>query len=570
MTIEKFTPQLLSIAPENPRIDDPNIEEIDALSEDIAARGLLNPLIGYKQGKRAMITAGGRRTRAIARLVQASEWNSETPVHVDIYPKAEAIALGISEQLSHEKLSELDELRVFTLPANKKFSDQEIAKKVGRSPIYVKRRRAILSLPENMVEAVFKKEISVAQAAALTLYANDEENLERGFNMAKQGREAAEIKDVYARSVPDWGTCRMAKGLKKEQYLAAGGAFQTDLFSDIVYILDYEILERLQHERQQRINAKKKKDFAFVEEVESCYQTNDFITYRGQCVSTPEEDDELEALNEKMYEGELTDEERERYHYLDKRQRTFEVPEEIKPHIGMIWHFVTWTGESVVRDSVLRSKTDEDKELLYSLGVLNRPETQGETSQDGQGSDDESQDPAISQVLQDLIDDVKVHGLRMAHVGDYRHCLNIYLHYKTGYQSWLNGHGTGAPFDPEMGMERSDFWSDTAGYYTASISVRGKEPVPDEKQGDVFTFITLQRLERSYVNGTNLSPEILRAHWTPTEKFLSKYKVPALLEMIEANDANMAKNLANAKKSSMVKWLAEHAKKDKEFVPLYF
>jgi len=136
------------------------------LAESIKQYGVLQPLVVSKVEKEkddgGMITeyeliAGERRLRA-ATLARVSQVPAIIRVGDSSMMKLE---LAIIENLQREDLNVVDRARAFFQLANEfKFTHSEIAKKMGRSREYVSNTLRILSLPEEILQALSEGKIT--------------------------------------------------------------------------------------------------------------------------------------------------------------------------------------------------------------------------------------------------------------------------------------------------------------------------------------------------------------------------------------------------------------------------
>ncbi|HPS21593.1 MAG TPA: ParB/RepB/Spo0J family partition protein [Candidatus Paceibacterota bacterium] len=136
------------------------------LAESIKQYGVLQPLVVSRVEKEkddgGMITeyeliAGERRLRA-ATLARVSQVPAIIRVGDSSMMKLE---LAIIENLQREDLNVVDRARAFFQLANEfKFTHSEIAKKMGRSREYVSNTLRILSLPEEILQALSEGKIT--------------------------------------------------------------------------------------------------------------------------------------------------------------------------------------------------------------------------------------------------------------------------------------------------------------------------------------------------------------------------------------------------------------------------
>jgi len=102
MTIQTIALENLKISPLNVRKSKRN--NIKSLSEDIAAHGLLQNLVAYKEGKTFCVAAGGRRLEALRLLKKAERLPKNFKVTVEVKDKDIAIEVSLAENRAREEM----------------------------------------------------------------------------------------------------------------------------------------------------------------------------------------------------------------------------------------------------------------------------------------------------------------------------------------------------------------------------------------------------------------------------------------------------------------------------------
>jgi len=152
--------------------------ELEELAESIKEHGILQPVTVRQAGSGYQIIAGERRTQAakIAGL-------TEIPVIVKNYTDREAFELAIIENIQREDLNPLEEALAY-----KRFSkefdltQEEIAKRVGKSRAHVANMLRILHLPADVKELIIEGKISAGHAKSLLKAPNIHELANRIVN----------------------------------------------------------------------------------------------------------------------------------------------------------------------------------------------------------------------------------------------------------------------------------------------------------------------------------------------------------------------------------------------------
>lgn len=227
------------IAPENPRTIRRQ-EDIDALAQNVAAHGVLEPLVGYLAGGKLLVTVGGTR------LLAARKAGLKELPYAQLAKEA-AIAAGLAEQEGHTPLHPADQAVAFKAElvrrvgamragaetqwqADREAAIKTIANGVGRSARFVEQRLALADLHPPILQALRENKITVHQAEA---WANADP--ERQATLWKQEGKRGAIHD--ARSIKKLidkadlaDTDRLVRFVGEAAYKAAGGGVRQDLF----------------------------------------------------------------------------------------------------------------------------------------------------------------------------------------------------------------------------------------------------------------------------------------------------------------------------------------------------
>ena len=149
--------------PEQPRkiFKDSELEE---LTKSISEYGVLQPLIVKKaEGRRFILVAGERRLRA------ASLAGLKTvPAIVKELQDREAALIALVENVQRENLNFLEEARAYKkLMVDFELTQGEIARRVSKQQSTISNKIRILSLPEDIQEAIIKNGLTERHARAL-------------------------------------------------------------------------------------------------------------------------------------------------------------------------------------------------------------------------------------------------------------------------------------------------------------------------------------------------------------------------------------------------------------------
>ena len=176
---------LLSESTTNPRrqFDEASLKE---LAETIRTQGVLSPLlVRPKDEVNFEIVFGARRYRA-AQMVEAPT----VPVRIKYMTDAEVLEAQLIENLQRRDVHPMEEAegykRLLTLD-DPKYSIEQIAAKVGKTPVYIAQRLKLTELCEAVVDAFYRSDIGVGHALMLAKLPAD---------LQQQGLTAC-FKEVY-------------------------------------------------------------------------------------------------------------------------------------------------------------------------------------------------------------------------------------------------------------------------------------------------------------------------------------------------------------------------------------
>lgn len=139
-------------------------ESLKEFSESIKEYGVIEPIIVKKTIKGYELVAGERRTRA-ARLA-----GLETiPAIVKDFNDQEMMEIALLENIQREDLNPIDEAMAYQkIIEIGHMTQEEFAKKFGKSRSYVTNMLGLLVLPEDLKDLVKQKKLTMGHARALS------------------------------------------------------------------------------------------------------------------------------------------------------------------------------------------------------------------------------------------------------------------------------------------------------------------------------------------------------------------------------------------------------------------
>ena len=144
-------------------------EELNDLAKSINSKGVINPILLMPKNKKIKalgyyLIAGERRWRA-CQLVKKHEIPS---IIYENISENEAAEFSLVENIQREGLNPVEESKgLLDLIEKYKYSQEKIAKTIGKSRSYVTNSLRLLKLPEKVINMIINKEITVGHARTL-------------------------------------------------------------------------------------------------------------------------------------------------------------------------------------------------------------------------------------------------------------------------------------------------------------------------------------------------------------------------------------------------------------------
>lgn len=253
MAIEAICIRELVVAPENIR---KIVTPVDDLVASIAAHGLLQNLVAYRDGDgRVAVTAGGRRTRALLALADdkaIKAYRPTTRVPVDIREQSDALReISLAENTLRVANHPLDESQAYADIVDAGGTVGDIARRFAQTERHVESRLRLGRLCPEVRDAYRAGTIALDHARAFTVTPSHEvqrEALAAYLKAPNWNRDPHHIRGLIAQGKVRPND-RLARFVTLEAYLAAGGEVLRDLFSqngtDVVALADSGLLNRL-------------------------------------------------------------------------------------------------------------------------------------------------------------------------------------------------------------------------------------------------------------------------------------------------------------------------------------
>lgn len=232
--------------------------EADArLEASILARGVLQNLIGLPVARKKgqyRITAGGRRLDAVHRAIEKGDLPADYELPVMVVADAnDAVEISLSENFFKLAMNPADACRAFQdIIETEKKTPADVAKRFGLTERFVLGRLRLAGLAEPVFEALRDGSITLDIAMA---YASTSDTARQAsvFEQLGQGYYRANVGEIRRQLASDGyrGSDPKALLVGRDDYVAAGGRIDADLFSDDAteMWIDGDILDHLAEEK---------------------------------------------------------------------------------------------------------------------------------------------------------------------------------------------------------------------------------------------------------------------------------------------------------------------------------
>ena len=146
-----------------------NEEALQELSQSIKEHGIIQPITVRKRGEKFELVAGERRWRA-ARMASLES----VPCNVIEITDSESAEIALLENLQREDLNFIEEAEAYyNLINDHKFTQDELAKRMGKKQSTIANKLRLLKLSANVREVCLYNKLTERHARALLSLQNE-------------------------------------------------------------------------------------------------------------------------------------------------------------------------------------------------------------------------------------------------------------------------------------------------------------------------------------------------------------------------------------------------------------
>lgn len=172
-----------------------NDEALQELAASIKEHGVFQPIIVKKSIKGYEIIAGERRFRA-SKLAGLSK----IPAIVRAFTDEQMMEIALLENLQRENLNAIEEALAYKSMLDKLFlTQEELAKKVGKSRSHVTNTLGLLRLPDVVQQMVADNKISMGHARVLSKLESNEKIIEMANQIVDDKMPVRDLENIASR-----------------------------------------------------------------------------------------------------------------------------------------------------------------------------------------------------------------------------------------------------------------------------------------------------------------------------------------------------------------------------------
>ena len=167
-------------------------EALKELSESIKEHGVFQPIIVKKSIKGYEIIAGERRVKAS--IMAGLE---EIPAIIRDFNDTQMMEIALLENLQRENLNAIEEASAYKkLLETLELTQEELAKRLGKSRSHITNMIGILNLPKNIQEEISKNNVSMGHARILSKLEDPNQQEELLNKIIKDGISVRELETL--------------------------------------------------------------------------------------------------------------------------------------------------------------------------------------------------------------------------------------------------------------------------------------------------------------------------------------------------------------------------------------
>ncbi len=368
----------LFLSPDNMRKSNTSKSADLELRASIEAHGIIQNLVVSAKSKKGYgVQAGGRRFTQFQSLVDSKIFSKDDLVPVLVLPEgASSKEISLIENLVREDSHPVDEFEAFLfLVESDNFSVSDLAKRFGRTQRYINQRMLLGGVCPELRELCRKGKFGIEILEAFTVSTDHKKQVE-SYNAFKGDDYrfcAGNIKAFLTNSALT-SDHKLVKFITLNAYKKAGGTTSRDLFGNVTYIDDRDLLNSMVDEKMSDIVSELKKVWGWAEYPSDFqeWKVSQYQVIGKELKNAPKKlvselDQKMERLKalEDMPWGDFTDEEQDNFdtEFDEVERRISELEDELS-------HFSVFVKPEMAFGGVLVALDKDGTVKLYE-GLVN-------------------------------------------------------------------------------------------------------------------------------------------------------------------------------------------------------
>lgn len=190
-------------------------EALKELSDSIKEHGVFQPIIVKKSIRGYEIIAGERRVKA-SRLAGLEE----IPAIIRDFNDQEMMEIALLENLQRENLNAIEEATAYKkLQETLAVTQEELAKRLGKSRSHITNMIGILSLPQNIQDEISKNNVSMGHARVLSKLSDESQQQTLLDKILKDGISVRELENLTQSPEVKKANPQVKKTIQNTEYL---------------------------------------------------------------------------------------------------------------------------------------------------------------------------------------------------------------------------------------------------------------------------------------------------------------------------------------------------------------
>jgi len=167
-------------------------DALNELAESIKEHGVIQPIIVRETNPGYELIAGERRLRA-SKLAGLKD----IPAIIKVFNDQQMMEISILENIQREDLNVIEEAKAYEQLISKlSYTQDKLAKRMGKSRVYVTNLLRLLKLPQEIISMIQKDQLSMGHARALINITDEDQQIKLAQKVINEGLTVRDIEKI--------------------------------------------------------------------------------------------------------------------------------------------------------------------------------------------------------------------------------------------------------------------------------------------------------------------------------------------------------------------------------------